>query len=163
MNPTKKQPAARLKKLLMSIDHATLQANAIRLLAAREHSRHELRQKFRTKTTDQQSIESVLDDLEQQGLLSDERFTEQYIEMRSRKGYGPVRIRMELAKRGIHGDMINAWLDDDPDIWFDRLQTIAERKYPHAMTTDQREQSRRARFLYARGYPGSLIRRYLSG
>ena len=36
------------------------------------------------------------------GLISDERFAESYFQSRKRKGFGPLRIKNELAQRGIN-------------------------------------------------------------
>ena len=90
---------------------------AIRLLAPREHSRLELRRKLLKRDHAPDVIEEVLQRLEEHGLLSEERFVEQYIAMRKRKGYGPVRIRQELRERGINDIMIHEWVDERDDEW----------------------------------------------
>lgn len=103
----------------------------------------------------------VLDALEAQGLLSDERFAENYVSYRQRKGYGPRRIQVELKERGISAELMEPWLDmNDPD-WFDRMKKVAKRKFGGLPARDQKEQARRARFLEYRGFQQSQIRRFL--
>jgi len=142
-------------------DEQSTEAAAIRLLASREHSRRELRDKLERRCDDAHMITQVLDDLERRGLLSDERFTEQYVGMRTRKGYGPLRIRTELQERGIAAELIEAWLDPRDTQWVQRLREVARQRFGESSADDQREQARRARFLQYRGFPESLIRSYL--
>lgn len=142
-------------------DALTVEAAAVRLLAVREHSVRELREKLRRKYGDAAVIADVLHDLQSRGLLSDERFTEQYVSMRSRKGYGPVRIRVELLERGISGELIDAWLDDSPSVWSASLIEVTSQRFGESSAESQQEQAKRARFLQHRGFPESMIRRYL--
>ena len=94
-------------------------------------------------------------------MLSDERFTEVYVEQRTRKGYGPLRIRAELAERGIGSETSARWLDQGPYDWHEILMEAAARKYGDSPAEDMRALSRRGRFLEQRGFPISLVRRYL--
>ena len=142
-------------------DIATIEMTAVRMLAAREHSVRELRDKLMRKHGNAELIGEVLNDLQARGLLSDERFTEQYVGMRIRKGYGPLRIRAELLERGISGELIDLWLDDSPAAWSDALSTVVCQRFGDSSAASQKEQARRARFLQHRGFPESMIRRYL--
>ena len=75
---------------------------ALRLLARREHSRYELAMKLRQRKIEPEVYEPVLDEYEEEGWLSDERFAEVYTRQRVELGYGPLRILGELQQRGIH-------------------------------------------------------------
>ncbi|MCW8847229.1 MAG: recombination regulator RecX, partial [Sedimenticola sp.] len=92
-------------------DRSELEQAAIRLLTNREHSRLELSRKLQSRCDDRNLLSEVLDDLERSGYLSDDRFTELYVNYRKQKGFGPIRIRQELQERGISTDLIYAWLD----------------------------------------------------
>jgi regulatory protein len=142
-------------------DAIAVEGTAIRLLASREHTRFELRRKLGRRHADGDLIEAVLDDLEQRRLLSDERFAEGYVEQRSRKGFGPLRIRAELAERGIGGELSSRWLDDGPHDWNELLAEAAVRKFGEDPATDMRALAKRGRFLEQRGFPIGLVRRYL--
>jgi len=142
-------------------DAIAVEASAVRLLAAREHSRHELRHKLLQRFGDDAPVDDVLDDLEQRCLLSDERFAGAYVAQRVRKGYGPLRIRAELEQRGIAADLSARYLDDGEHDWSEVLAATAAHKFGDTVVTDRRVLASRGRFLEQRGYPVGMIRRYL--
>jgi regulatory protein len=133
----------------------------VRLLASREHSRKELARKLLSRSHAAAEVEQVLDQLAAQGLQSDARYAEAYIHSRLQRGYGPLRIRVELKERGVSGDLITDYLHDDPDLWWEQLHDIHDRKYGQDRATEQKERARRARFLAYRGFSGEMIRRFL--
>ena len=53
-----------------------------------------------------EEIDAAIKQLKEEGLQSDQRFTEAYIRMRARRGFGPQRIELELRERGIEDEMI---------------------------------------------------------
>ena len=138
-----------------------LEATAVKLLAVREHSTLELRDKLAARFPDPDLVAQVLADLQRRNLLSDERFTEQYVAMRTRKGYGPLRIRAELVERGVAAELIEAWLDPGASAWLQSMREVARQRFGDAAAADRREQAQRARFLQYRCFPESLIRSYL--
>src|SRR3546814_21124082 len=71
------------------------------LLARREHGRVELARKLRQRGAPPELIEQALDRLCEQGLLSESRYLESFVRSRANAGYGPLRIREELAQRGL--------------------------------------------------------------
>lgn len=133
---------------------------ALGLLARREHSRHELQRKLLQKLPaedDRETIPALLDKLTEQGLLSDERFTEAYVNMRARKGYGPERIAMELAERGVEGALAQSFLDERND-WEDLLMQTWRKKFKSGPASYP-EKARQMRFLHFRGYDTAAIQR----
>jgi len=145
----------------MSSELQEAEQDAVRLLAPREHSRLELRRKLLQRDHAPEIVEEALSRLQQQGLLSDERFVEQYIAMRRKKGYGPLRIRQELRERGINDTMIHAWLDARDDEWLVSMKQVVQKKFSVLVDAGYKEQARLARFLEYRGFPGEMIRGYL--
>ena len=69
-------------------------------LSRREHSSKEIYQKMSRRVESIEMLMEVIDGLEQDGLLSDERFAESYFQSRKRRGFGPLRIKNELIQRG---------------------------------------------------------------
>ena len=65
-------------------------------LSRREHSAKEIFQKMSPRVESKDMLLDSIDELLQDGLLSDERFAESYLQSRKIRGYGPVRIRNEL-------------------------------------------------------------------
>lgn len=133
----------------------------MRLLAAREHTRAELSRKLTTRGHAPEIVAEVLGDLAGRGLQSDERFTEQYVELRTRKGYGPLRILAELAEKGIAEELARDWLDPRDPAWRDQLREVARAKFGAGPPADRKDMARRARFLEYRGFPQDHIRRLL--
>ena len=78
-----------------------VKAKAISLLTRREHSCLELRNKLLTRGFAHLVIEKVIQDLIDEGLLSNQRFVEAYLKARFNKGIGQQKIRAELAQKGI--------------------------------------------------------------
>lgn len=140
---------------------AALQSAAMRLLASRDYGRAELERKLSVRFGRAGLVQTVLDDLEERGLLSERRFVESYIDQRCRKGFGPLRIRSELAQRGVAGEAIEQGFDAASIDWEEALRTAAERKFGVVGAEDRQALARRGRFLEQRGFPISLIRRYL--
>jgi regulatory protein len=88
----------------------SLRARALRFLALREHSRLELSRKLsryvgktEAEAETPGALDLLLDDLERDGWLSDQRFAEQWVAKRSNR-FGDARIRQELRARGIEAD-----------------------------------------------------------
>ncbi len=138
-----------------------VEQTAVRLLAGREHSRSELRSKLCARAFDPDRVDAVLDRLAASGLLSDARFTEQFVLSRRRRGLGPIRIRAELLQRGIDSPLIDRWLDEDSDGWLDLLREVHHKKFGSRYSQDPREIARRARFLQYRGFDREQVRRFL--
>lgn len=134
----------------------------MQLLALREHSRQELERKL-LRRFEPAVVQQVLENLEQQGLQSDARFAEQYVYSRSNKGYGPLNIRAELAKRGIAERLIATWLDDAEQDWQVLMLRVAAKKFGDQPLVDHKEMAKRGRFLSSRGFPSWMINDYLFG
>ena len=62
---------------------------ALDLLSRREHSKKEIRDKLCLRFEDRDNINSVIDKLQLNNLINDHRFSEAYVTIRKRKGFGP--------------------------------------------------------------------------
>jgi regulatory protein len=131
---------------------------ALGLLTRREHSRKELHQKLVRRGFDAAEISPLLDQLQAQRLQSDERFIESYIHARQTRGFGPVRIRLELKGRGITDAVIDAHLDERSGQWRDALYTLYRKRYRDEPADKYKERVRRSRFLQQRGFDAEMIR-----
>jgi regulatory protein len=106
-------------------------------------------------------VEQVLDRLKRNGLQSDERFTETFIEGRISKGQGPIRIRQELQARGIDQALSERCLQVYREQWPSLMRRAHDAKFGPAPAADQKTLAKRARFLEYRGFPGEMIRSFL--
>ena len=100
----------------------------------------------------------MLDTLEARGLLSERRFTEQYVGARLGRGHGPRRIREELHQRGVGATAAGEALNRSPAFWSERASRERVRRFGEAMPADYREWVRQARFLERRGFTPEQIR-----
>ena len=62
-------------------------------LSRREHSKKELFNKLFKRVNDLELLNQEIDRLANEGLQSDERFSEAYIRSKTQAGYGPIKIK----------------------------------------------------------------------
>lgn len=136
---------------------------AMDLLARREHGRVELSRKLRQRGAPMELIEEVLERLSEEGLLSEARYLESFIRMRANAGYGPLRIREELAQRGLSRSDIDQALRESGYEWSDQLRELWQRRFAGKLPVDARERARQGRFLTYRGYSPDMVSRLLRG
>lgn len=135
---------------------------ALEMLARREHSRRELKQKLQRRFGLELQTDELLDALAEQGLQCDTRFTESYTRMRKRKGYGPIRIVMELRERGVAGSMVNDCVYAEDHDWFACAGDVWQKKFG-TYPVDQKERAKQMRFLQYRGFDQEHIREVFAG
>jgi regulatory protein len=138
-----------------------VRATAMNLLARREHSTQELRDKLLARGFEDDEITPALQTLSREGLLSDERFTESFIHSRVERGTGPLKIRAELRQRGVADEVIANWLDERDQAWLERAEAVRCKKFGAALPVDYKERVRQARFLQYRGFSPEQTRRVL--
>ena len=136
---------------------------AMDLLARREHGRVELTRKLSRRGAPLELIDTALERLAQEGLLSEARYLESFVGYRARAGYGPLRIREELIQRGLPRADVEQALGDSGIDWREQLEQTWRRKFAGQLPGDARERAQQGRFLSYRGYPLDLIGRLLRG
>lgn len=107
-------------------------AIALRALARREHSTKELMLKMRRRGIAEGMVEEILDKLRQEGLQSDERFTEVFVRSRIERGQGELRIRADLRNKGIVDADAERFLPRDESHWNDRAVDAVRRRFLRA-------------------------------
>ena len=132
---------------------------AVKLLARREHSATEIRQKLQQRDFSPDEIAAALVELQQGDWQSDERFADAYVRSRCLKGFGPLRIAMELSERGVDESIVNRCLHADDDVWMQSLRDEYRKKYRGKQADDYQEKAKRMRFLQYRGFPPEQIRK----
>tara|TARA_B100000953_G_scaffold299948_1_gene301979 strand:+ start:2382 stop:2798 length:417 start_codon:yes stop_codon:yes gene_type:complete len=131
-------------------------------LARREHSRRELTHKLARACDDQELIEELLDKLSNEGLQSDERFTESFVNHRVGGGKGPLKIQQELQERGIAKVVIRQYLESCSVDWLSHAEIARAKRFGEDRPTDSMEKSKQSRFLLNRGFSSQLISQLLS-
>lgn len=130
---------------------------AMDILSRREHSTFELRQKLQRKSHDETEIDTALQQLAEDNLLSDERFVESFVHSRRERGSGPRKIAVELAQKGVSDTLISRYLDERSPLWIDRASDVRARKFGDALPADYKEKARQMRFLQQRGFTTEQI------
>ena len=127
------------------------------MLARREHSVGELREKLLHKGYTAMEVAHVMIGLQRAGLVSDLRFSEMWLAARRGRGVGPLRIRMELRKKGVTEELIDQCLALAGSEWMEHMLRVRQKKYGSELPTDYAERARQARFLQSRGYTFAQI------
>ena len=133
----------------------TVRAKAIRLLAGREYARAELESRLVGGGADLTEVRSTLDDLDAQGLLSNQRFARAVVGQKAGR-FSKRSIASGLKAKGVAADdidhaLLEANLDDDA-----ALKSLWERRFGQPPAND-REKARQVRYLQARGFSLSAI------
>jgi len=139
----------------------SLKGRALRYLSQREHSRFELRRKLSKYAEEGDDVDELLDFLEKNNWLSQERFAESLINRKAAR-YGNSRVVAELQSHGVTGDAlveIKAGLSDSEttravEVWQRKFGTVA---------TDAAMRAKQMRFLLQRGFSQRAARVAMQG
>ena len=132
------------------------------LLARRDHGVEELSRKlerrFGTEPEAKQLIASALDQLVDDGLLSDARYAASLVRQLIARGLGPRRLDQELRAKGVRSTWETCADPAEQDIdWFEQARDVYMRKFgrnpwPEERDDARKEWARRARFMQYRGF-----------
>lgn len=137
----------------------SIRNSALDILARREHTRLELKRKLKAKDFSTSEIEELLEVLINEGLQSDDRYTESYVHMRRKRGYGPLKIKQELQQRGISSELVDVHVEFNDKIWLDTACQAYEKKFSAKILDSANERAKRMRFLQSRGFTGDIIQK----
>jgi regulatory protein len=131
---------------------------ALGLLTRREHSRKELIRKLTSRGMDAAEVDSAVANLTRDGWQNDARFAESLVRARSSGGYGPARIRAELATHGLDREAIATALDTFHGDWAEIASDLVRRRYGPVAALDLNQRRKAADFLLRRGFDSASIR-----
>lgn len=100
----------------------------------------------------------VLDTLVEEALQSDDRFTQAFVDSRIARGQGPLRIRVDLSRRGIGKDLCSMHLGDSHEVWVARVQEVRRRRFGEDPPESGGAAAKQARFLAGRGFTREQVR-----
>ena len=129
-------------------------------LSRREHSSKEIYEKMAQRVESVELLKDSIEELQNDGLLSDERFAESYFQSRKRRGFGPIRIKYELNQRGIEERIFNS-VQKDTDwssLAFDALKKKTGGRFP----IEDKDKTKLRNFLNYRGFEFSDINKAFS-
>lgn len=151
----------------------SLKSRALQLLAQRDQSRLELRRKLlshaRREAAEARSdddgvaaeaelqVEALLDWLQSNRFLSNERFIESRVDAREAR-FGNLRIRSELAQHGLVAPAERVHALEDSEL--SRAAAVRGRRFA-SMPVDAAERAAQSRFLANRGFTPEVIYRLM--
>ncbi|WP_431820377.1 recombination regulator RecX [Burkholderia sp. F1] len=133
----------------------SLKGRALGYLSRREYSRAELARKLAPYVGDDESVEPVLDALEQEGWLSDARFAESLVHRRASR-VGAARIVNELKRHAVGDTLVEEVSAQLRETEWARAQAVWRKKFG-ALPQTPAERAKQARFLAARGFSSATI------
>lgn len=145
----------------MRMPQLSLKARALRFLSLREHSRLELARKLSKYAEEGDDIDALLDLLEKNNWLSQERFSESLIHRRAAR-YGNSRIVAELQSHGVVGEALTDLKSQLADTELARAQEIWERKFG-VVADDPQQRNKQIRFLLQRGFSQRVVQKVIKG
>jgi regulatory protein len=130
-------------------------------LSRREHSKKELFNKLSKRVDNLELLNQEIDRLAKDGLQSDERFSEAYIRSQTQAGYGPIKIKMELAQKGISINFLDKKFSELEINWEDEIKELLLRKFPKTKHNfeEEKTKAKAINFLQRRGFDFDLCYR----
>jgi regulatory protein len=134
---------------------------ALRILTGRDHSVAELRRKLVLRGTGEDLIRKVTAECLRLDYLNDERTARQLVRHAKSKGWGSLRLRGELARKGLAGEFIEALFQDEFSPQEERrlARRVLQKKMPSLQNEPDRGKRRLRiqRFLRSRGFLDPVI------
>ena len=142
----------------MPDDRTEARKKAMDLLARREHGRAELERKLAAAGFEPEVVADALQQLVEEGLQSDRRFVESFVQSRINQGKGPLRIHADLGQRGIAAGLVDEVLEEAGEDWYALAREARLKKFGRSLPAEYKEKARQMRFLQYRGFEPDQIR-----
>ena len=143
-------------------DPAAARKKAMDFLARREYGQTELIRKLANKGYDHGIAEQAVVKLSGEGLQSDQRFADSFIQSRINQGKGPVRVRLDLGQRGVDDATIEYALGQARADWRELARDARRKKFGSRKPVDFKAKAKQMRFLQYRGFESDHIQAAIS-
>ena len=140
----------------------SLKARAVAILSRREHSRVELARKLapHADPDDPGQLQKMLDELEQNNWLSNERFAQSLVHRRA-GGRGAALVLQELRQHGLPDEQLADIRQQLQSTEIQRATEAWQKKFGRA-PVDAKDHARQLRFLASRGFSSQCLRQILA-
>ena len=145
----------------MGFQKLSLKGRALKLLAAREHSRSELEKKLASHEEAPGELAQALDELQAKGFISEQRVVESVLHRRAAR-LGAGRVKQELQAKGISAEAMAEAVETLRHTEVERAREVWRKKFGEP-AADAAGRAKQMRFLAARGFGAEAIRRVVSG
>lgn len=139
---------------LKEISAQCIKARIEALIVKRDYSTAELQKKLMLDGYQKNVRDAAVQRAVEVGLVNDSRFADVYIRSKISQGWGPLKIKTEILKKGIEVEKLSGW----PDSYFSDVDEIevayslAQRKH----LSGKNDYEKLVRFLATRGYSFSI-------
>lgn len=131
----------------------SLKSRALRLLSLREHARVELARKLAPHVAPEDDLPALLDSLEAQGWLSDDRAASSLVRQKAAQ-WGSARVKQALQAKGLAAEVVSTALADltaNSGSEESRAAQVWLRKFG-SPASDAQGKAKQFRFLLTRGF-----------
>ncbi len=139
---------------------------AFRILARRDHTRHELALKLGNKGFDRAAVASALQRCSELGYLEDAKTAMIIAGQLADRGYGPLRVRQTLMQKGVDEALIEDALarcgDEAVQVQSARRMLVKKASRLGRETDPWKRRQVAYRFLSGRGFPSAVVNRAIT-
>ena len=132
----------------MGFQKLSLKGRALKLLAAREHSRSELEKKLTSHEEAPGELAQALDELQAKGFISEQRVVESVLHRRAAR-LGAGRVKQELQAKGISAEAMAEAVETLRHTEVERAREVWRKKFGEP-AADAAGRAKQMRFLAAR-------------
>jgi len=149
------------QELCQSADAEAAYRSALACLGRRPFSRRDLARRLVMRGHPPVAADQAVERAESVGLVNDETYARHFVQTRSARGRGPMRLRRELAIMGVASAIIDRVLaeeaeETDPGI----VRALARKRASQLGGVERQDRIRRVvAFLARRAYAGSDVRK----
>ena len=149
------------QELCRSADGEAAFRSALVCLGRRPFSRRDLARRLVMRGHPPEAADRAVTRAESAGLVNDESYARHYVQTRTARGRGPMRLRRELAVMGVASPIIDRVLSEevetsDPGV----VRSLARKRAAQLGDLERKDRFRRVvAFLARRGYAGPDVRR----
>lgn len=123
-----------------------------------ERSLFEVKQKLKSLETKEADIQNLIEYLEKENFINEQRFAETYVRGKVNvKKWGVFKIREGLSAKGVDSKIITLVLKKiNQSTYITNLRELAEKKL-ESLRNEENRKEKLYRFLHSKGYESSLI------
>ena len=151
------------ERLCRAADEEAAYRTGLRFLEHRPFAARDLSRRLVLKGHPPSAAQAALERIQGQGLVDDARFSQSYIETRSARGRGPLRLRRDLAGMGVERSVIDLALAEafgDNRSGGPQVEALARRRAAQLKGLEPVVLRRRLlAYLARRGFAGSEVNR----
>ncbi|MGO4763115.1 recombination regulator RecX [Cupriavidus sp. 2KB_3] len=139
----------------------SLKARAVGYLSRREHSRAELRRKLAPHAETPEEVDTLLDALERENWLSNDRFVDSLVHRRASR-YGAARVMQEAKTHQLGNEQLHDLQDRLRETEVERAREVWRKRFGTAPDSPE-ARAKQIRFMVARGFSRAVVGKIIRG